>query len=325
MSGNNNLESLDGVVPNPLPSLETLDISNSALSSLSITNFPNLRRLYLDQNRVSQIVGLSTHKTLSTLSWRSQSLPSSTEIDYHSAHNITSLHLSGNAFAIFAPSTPFFNLSTLELASTGLQNLSLDFGLQCPNLRVLNLNYNALHDLRPLLGIARLHKLYLAGNRVSRLRRTAAVLQHLSLEFAEVDLRNNPLTVGFYTPQTANLLGHKSEKRIVLSTGPAMADEDDLDDDTTAKAGDAYLLPRLDREADASARERLDEDTKLRRRVYEMLLVASCKELCMLDGLEVDKKEIGQRDEVWDRLKELGILRGKDATVKDDNESLDGE
>ncbi len=184
------------------------------------------------------------------------------------------------------------------------------------------MNYNALRDIEPLLGIARLQKLFLAGNRVSRLRRTATVLQNLNAELAEIDIRNSPLTVGFYMPQSAI---SKVEQRIVLSTPNLPQDEDDADEDTAARAGQAYLLPPSDKDDDKTARERLDEDTKLRRRVYEMLLVASCKDLHMLDGLEVEREDVGRKDEVWDRLRELGVLREKEGAGNEDVESLDGE
>lgn len=135
-------------------------------------------------------------------------------------------------------------------------------------------------------------------------------------------MRNNPLTVGFYTSQSAI---SKVEQRIVLLTPNSPQGEDDVDEDTAARAGQAYLLPPSDKDDDKAARERLDEDTKLRRRVYEMLLVASCKDLRTLDGLEVEREEVGRKDEIWDRLRELGVLREKEGAGNEDVESLDGE
>ena len=230
----------------------------------------------------------------------------------------------------------------LELASTGLQTLPDDFGLHCANLRTLNLNYNALRDLRPLLGIARLQRLYLAGNRVERLRRTASVLQHVGRGLEEVDLRGNPLTVGFYTPQQQQQqkIENNQERGVVLSSTSSAStsssspsdthgtgtnshthsddDEDDDEDENTdqpttrTRRALNFLLPHLDKETDRRARERLDEDTKLRRRVYEMLLVSACPALRILDGIAgVQREEIVQRDGVWDRLVELGVLKPK--------------
>lgn len=324
-SGNNSLEDFEEAFPEPHPSLESLNLSNNALSTLTISNLPNLRTLYIDGNSISQIPDLSTHKALSTLSWRSQTLPPNTEVDWQSAHNLSSLHLSGNPLSTFAPTAPILNLRTLELASTGLQTLSSDFGLQCPNLRTLNLNFNALRDLEPLLGIVRLQQLYVAGNRLSRLRRTGTVLQTLGAELVDMDVRSNPVTVGFYTPQATCAGTNNHEKQMVLSSSNPVKDEEDSEEDWAAKAAEAYLLRASDGEADNVARERLDEDTKLRRRVYEMLLASNCGALRHLDGLEVDREDIGRRDEIWDRLRELGILRLKEGLGGGDEESIDGE
>ena len=136
-------------------------------------------------------------------------------------------------------------------------------------------------------------------------------------------MRNNPLTVGFYTPQVS--LGSNKDKQMVLSTPKPQQEDDDSDagEDIAARAAENYLLPSLDREADRMSRERLDEDTKLRRRVYEMLLAANCKELRSLDGLEVEKQEIGRRDEIWGRLGELGIVRSKNGAKDHDNDSIE--
>ena len=313
MSGNNELSRFS--LSSLLPRLETLDISSNNITTIDLAACPSLRTLNLDNNSISYIHSLSTLRNLQTLSWRYQSLPQGTEIDYQSCHNITTLNLSGNALSTFAPQSPFFNIQVLELASTGLETLSEHFGLQCPNLRTLNLNYNALKDLRPLLGIARLEKLFLAGNRIQRLRRTAAVLDHIGKDLLEVDIRSNPLTVGFYTPQAS--ASTNEERRIIVSDpihtpssslSPSWASSSDSE---AKAAAQTYLLPTSNRETDKAARERLDEDTKLRRRVYEMLLVSACHQLRVMDGLEVYREEVGRRDGVWERLIELGILRPK--------------
>lgn len=186
------------------------------------------------------------------------------------------------------------------MASTGLKSLSLDFGRKMPNLRILNLNYNALRDLRSLLGIVRLQKVYLAENRISRLRQTSMILRGLGPGLEEVDLRRNPLTVGFYTPQDSTL---KQEKQI------ALRDSRSASKDINAESAKAYLLPAMDKTIDAQSRARLDEDTKLRRRVYETLILNSCKGLKTLDGLEAQRKFGAANDEIMERLCELRILK----------------
>ena len=296
-----------------------IDVSNNKLSDLVLANVPNLQTLNLDHNCIARIKFLSDHQTLQTLYWRSQVLPTDcpfSEVQYQACRNITNLYVSGNRISTFAPSSVFLNLCTLELASTGVQKLSKDFGLQCPNLRLLNLNFNAISDLQPLLGIRRLKELYLAGNRISRLRATAGTLKRLGSEFSELDLRMNPLSVGFYTPSPQSGCA-SSEKQLIIRSPdePTLLELSDTDSEARSKTqGTQYLLSPLDREYDASARDRLDDDTKLRRRVYEMLLLTSCKSLERLDGLEIDKEAFRRYDAAWDQLKHLGVLRDKESS-----------
>lgn len=303
--GMNGLQDL--IFDDHMPKLQKVDLRDNRLTWLDLTPLPNLRSLILDRNAVNQLQGLTTHQHLETLSWRDQHIESVDDDFYQSCHEVRNLYLSSTSISRFKADTPFLNLNTLELASMGLQRMPEDFGLKCRNVRVLNLNYNAIHDIRPLLGIDRLEKLYLAGNRVSRLRRTAAVLDRLSTKLVEVDLRNNTLTVGFYTPQNT---ASADENRLVISD--VVYEHVSDQEDEGSHSMKAYLLPNLDRDADDTSRDRLDEDTKLRRRVYEMLIVSACKALRRLDGLEVDRKMVGKKDGVWERLMELGVLKAKE-------------
>lgn len=292
----------------PLCSLDKIDVSSNRLSLIDVAAVPNLKTLNIDGNSITRVENLNYSKHLDTISWREQTLnpaSGSEDIQYNDCYEVRNLCLSGSSLPIFSPSTPFLNLHYLEMASTGMQSLSPDFGLQCPNIRILNVNYNALRDLRPLLGIEKLERLFLAGNRVSRLRRTAAVLDRISKALVQVDLRNNPLTVGFYTPQEPS----QDEKRVVPHGRSRRGEADHIESE--AHNTNSFLLPALDKESDNVSRERLDEDTKLRRRVYEMLVVNGCKHLERLDGLEVDREAVGRRDGVWKRLLELGVLKNK--------------
>ena len=124
----------------------------------------------------------------------------------------------------------------------------------------------------------------------------------------ELDLRANPLTVGFYAftaPAT-----HVNTSLIVKDKRDHITDTSD--DDESDPCTTSYILPAADKESDIRARERLDGDTKLRRRVYEMLVVGRCKRLKRLDGLGVDRRGVGMRDGVWERLVEVGVLRERD-------------
>lgn len=258
---------------------------------------------------------------MESLSWRKQTQTDSQNdlvLETNACCEIKFLRFSGNNFTTFSPQTTFHNLQNLELASVGLQTLSLNFGLEMPNLRSLNLNHNALKDIRPLLGIAKLGRLHLAGNRISRLRRTTSVLAKLGDRLEELDLRGNPLTVGFYPQPTVS--HGSSERRLVVTSTKASsnpADEDekeegDADEARQITAAYHYLLPHAHHDLDQEHRRRLDEDTALRRRVYEMLVLGGCKRLERMDGLALGRVEKGRKDGVWERLLELGVLRGKE-------------
>ena len=306
-----------------IPSLQTLDVSGNGLLSIDVTNLPNLRNLNVDSNRISKVHGLFTLNEIETLSWRNQTQAESQDalvLQIDDCCEVKFLYLSGNNFTTFNLETTFYNLQTLELASVGLQSLSPTFGLEMPNLRSLNLNHNALKDIRPLLGIVKLGKLHLAGNRISRLRRTTSVLTKLGDRLEELDLRGNPLTVGFYPQPTA---GHgNSERRLVVtssdaSNNPTTANQEKREEDDDPNqaqqtvAALRYLLPHADHDLDQEHRRRLDEDTALRRRVYEMLVLGGCKGLGRMDGLALERGGKGRKDGVWERLMELGVLRGK--------------
>lgn len=298
----------------PLLKLGFLNVASNHLSFIDLAELPNLRCLNLDDNSIASIENLDSLKHLEILSWREQTLVSAygfSEVQYQHCNEVCNLYMSGNYLSMFAPSSPFLNLRHLEVASTGLQTFSSDLGVQCPNLRVLNCNYNAVRDLRPLLGIRKLEKLFLAGNRVSRLRRTVGVLSLLGKSLVEIDLRSNPLTVGFYTPQQS-----VNEERGVALQRHSRTEAGG--EDVEAKRREAYLLPLFDKEQDDASRERLDEDTKMRRRVLEVMIAHACKHLERLNGLEVDKRMLKKDNCVRERLHELGVLKEKIMTERDD-------
>lgn len=300
---------MDFSISNPLLNLQTLNLSYNRLTFIDLAELPNLKVLNLDKNSIASIEGLSSLKVLETVSWREQTLISAygfSEVQYQHCHEVRNLYLSGNRLSTFAPSRAFLNLQHLELASIGLQILSSDFGAKCPNLRTININYNAIRDLQPLLGIVKLERLFLAGNRLSKLRRTIRILQRLGKTLLEFDLRNNPLTVGFHTPQEP---AREAENRVALQRRNQHTNNEDQDPEL--KRIKAFLLPSLNREMDITLRDRLDEDTKLRRRVHELLIAHACPHLERLDGLHLDMKVVKKRDGVWERLVELGIVNEK--------------
>jgi hypothetical protein len=82
----------------------------------------------------------------------------------------------GNALPADFLSEPCYNLIYLEIAACRLSKLPAKLSALVPNLRVLNLNYNFLDDVKPLEGLRRLNKLTIIG---SRLKGTKGVINVL--------------------------------------------------------------------------------------------------------------------------------------------------
>ena len=72
-----------------------------------------------------------------------------------------------------------YNLVYLELAGCRLTALPEELAMLVPNLRVLNLNYNFLEDIRALEGLTRLRKLSIIGSRVQGTRALIRVVQRM--------------------------------------------------------------------------------------------------------------------------------------------------
>ncbi|KAK0320056.1 Protein nud1 [Friedmanniomyces endolithicus] len=288
-----------------MPCLETLSIQRCDLESLNMSRLPSLRFLYADDNRLADISGIAGLAHLDCLSFRRQRLPVGTHISLFDHHlEARTVRLSGNTLPTLHLSTTYLNLQHLELASVGLQTLPDDFGLRMPNLRTLNLNFNALRDVHPLLNIHQLRDLSVCGNRLDRLRKSVATLAKLS-GLRGLDLRDNPVTQGFYLP--ASLTSTTAETSVVRRV---LRRASTTDTDTEALEHAKYYLPSGDAEQDSLHQGRLDEETRLRRRVYELLLTHSCPALERLDGLGLDRGAVCVRDRVWERLVEMGVVLG---------------
>lgn len=278
-------------------SLKSLSICRNELTALKISSmFPNLEHVRADQNRLSDVSDLDNLRHLRSLSVRGQQVAYSESTASSGGSLMThpdlqDLSLSENVLSNIDLSGGFLNLQRLELSTCGLQSLPETFGVYMPNVRTLNLNFNAIKDLRPLLNTKKIDELFVAGNRLSRLRRNLAVLAKLNT-LTKIDLRENPLTVGFYPPAV--------ERRLVPANVKSIEGADNHE---------AYTLPEQDREADQQYSSRLDGDTRLRRRVYEMMLATSCSRLHSLDGLLFDSKTVLVKDEIWERLLMLGVLK----------------
>jgi hypothetical protein len=273
--------------------------------SLDVNNyFPRLESLYADRNSLTNVAGLEGLHHLWTLSVRDQSLRTDPNSEASVGNflknlDVRNLYISLNISRGIELSQHLLNLQRLELASMGLKELPENFGQLTPNIRSINLNFNSIKDLRPLLNIKRLNELLLAGNKLARLRTNAMVLGKLTT-LTKLDWRDNPLTARFYAPA--------SENRIMsLRRKPS-------DEQTT----DRFVLPPGDVEEDDQYLSRLDYETRIRRRVTEMMLANFCRNLRDLDGLPFDKARVLVKDDVWERLLYLGVIQRKQLDTTDE-------
>lgn len=270
-------------------SLRKLQASHNMLTSIHLKNMPILNSLDLDNNSINQVFDLSKAYNLEFLSLRDQdNAPDIVNLILSTPNECRHIRLSSNKVddgSLSLPSLPQHNVRELELAACGISDLPERFGSYFPNCRQLNLNFNAIKELVPLRGMQKLTHLFVAQNRISRLRRTCILMSKLT-HLQEIDIRENPLTLGFYTPT----LSHTENGTQQPSR------------DTT------YLLPGGSPKRDPSWIKRLDEITGMKRRTMELLLSENCKNLVQLDGIELRRAELMKKDEMWDKLTRRGVI-----------------
>ncbi|KAM0263785.1 hypothetical protein ACHAQJ_001103 [Trichoderma viride] len=277
--------------------LRKLDISDNDLESLDIRYLGNLQTLHADGNCISRISGFRHVRRMDSLSLREQRGEEPLELDFlTSACEIRKLFLSGNYLGSFTLKADFLNLQLLELANCGLEVLPEECGQLMPNLRTLNINFNAIRDLSSLRFIPRLKKLLAAGNRLS----DTMVVTELLTDFphlTELDLRDNPITQGFYPPVQMLVSADK------------------------IGSADSFVMPDADVERDGAFTKRRDETTKLRRRLHEVVYVASCKRLRKLDGLAINREKTLTKDVLLQRLVDDGLVPELEETLVAESES----
>jgi protein NUD1 len=238
-----------------------------------------------------------------------------------------------------------YNLIYLELAACRLTSLPPKFSALVPNLRVLNLNYNFLKDIKPLEGLARLKKLTIIG---SRLTGTKALIRCVKgmpdvemLDFRYVmfffasssfgsmwglecrereDLRDvchedlpphvdactatgrvpirplisicltgshrmNPCTLGWYLP----LLVRDLPGALQPSEGRDGAGRTSADAAGSKSSGKSSVDSW--QALDAKFRRDLPDETYVGRLAYRGLVMRSCANIRLLDGVDVTDKE----------------------------------
>jgi Leucine-rich repeat (LRR) protein len=341
--------------PASLISLRALKLSGNRLDAFDAHAFPSVSLLYLDQNHLPAIRGLEQCHNLEVLSLREQTSPNEKDLDFGLeldlglVKDVRKVFLSSNRLSSqsVCPSVPLLRLQLLDIAACTLKSLPGDFALSFPNLKVLNLNFNSVDDVEPLVGMNCLARLMIVGNRLSRMRRVCQILSRLgrtgkgtACSLRKLDVRGNPLTVGFYPPAVtgngnADRKRLKSQEQAVVRLRDNHRDLSDAlaelvnDDHISHRAtvgdgpkpdgdieiNDPFTVPLADSQADVKYLRHLDQATRLRRRVLELLLYAGTSgSLHTLDGLDLRPSlgdDCSDMNKAWDRLEHLGVLRRK--------------
>jgi len=254
----------------------------------------------MDNNKLSRVSGLTRAKSIDSVSFREQDTISGTfDLDVARMFESRKLYLSSNPISTLNLKASFLNLQLLEMAGSRLRTLPKNIASLIPNVRVLNLNQNAIPDIRPLAGLTRLVKLSCAGNRISNVKKLGQALERCRA-IKWVDFRDNPVTIGFYPP-------------ITTVTKPAAKPADDY-------AKDPFEIVEAEEEKDAAHVARLDLDTRCERKRYWIVVAASCRKLRGLDGLPFVREEVEAEDEAWKECVKRGWLVVGDKPEKEDRE-----
>ncbi|EGU12181.1 putative Leucine repeat containing protein [Rhodotorula toruloides ATCC 204091] len=282
-----------------MPKLRVLRLSDNPLSVLDVSFAPKLRTLYADSTRLGALEGTDQLRKLENLSLRDQS-GEGLSLSMPHIRDVKRLYLSGNPLPSSFPSEKFFNLVYLELAMCQLTSLPADLASVIPNVRVLNLDYNFLHDLAPLQGLSRLTKLSVVGARLAKARPVATVLASL-LELESVDLRMNPFTLAIYpplVPPSDSLLPSHSEHRILHPDSlPSSIPSDAIADPATHSSAWQAL--------DTKFRRALPDEWYHRRAAYRAAILQSVPSLVRLDGSDAAK----ERPKLARRVEKLAMRR----------------
>lgn len=188
----NRLTSLEVPGDKYIASMRSLRLGFNKFEYLDVSPFPMLKALFMDGNSLGKLDNLQKAKHLDTLSIRNQTAPPHTHddstIQLAEFYEIRKLYASRNRFKQLDIPLDFMNLQYLELANVQIATLPKDFGQLMCNVRFINLNYNAIQDIRALYGMVRLKKLLLAGNRIRSMKKIAAVLKYFP-HLSTVDFR----------------------------------------------------------------------------------------------------------------------------------------
>lgn len=250
--------------------------------------------------------GMFQHLDTFSLEISGGSPPSLTADDLAALSDISHLKLVGNsstagatgtspsALTSFPINEPFLNLHKLDLAGLGLERLPREFGHYAINLRELNLAFNKISDLTPLQAIPKLGHLFLYKNKIESIKMCLDFVSHGSRDLELLDLRDNPLTDGFYPdinstlrnwPQGGKDLSKTKEPRVKWYQKSLSRNFQEFWVESDANH--------------ARDMERYDGESFKKRVGYQGLLVSAATELKWLDGTIMTPERVTSIKRHW--------------------------
>ncbi|EPY51195.1 SIN component scaffold protein [Schizosaccharomyces cryophilus OY26] len=257
----------------PMIHLRVLRLNNNAIQHLEVDQFPNLRTLYMDYNCFTRIPDIYRLKRLTNFSFRSQEFKSGTHM-LTPPLDIRNLYLSNNTSIVLQTHNMLLGIKYLELANIQITGLPPDFAKSLPNLRVLDLSHNYISEISALKGFSLLHRLYLVGNRIEKMKNVCETLSHLK-KLTHLDLRMNPLTFNIY-PMI-------DDPVYELSAASKYHQSFDQSSQRTFRHPKRKWADK-----DHAFIETMSESGKNRRKMYTEAVTLSCSRLEWLDGLELE-------------------------------------
>ncbi|KAI9490292.1 hypothetical protein BDB00DRAFT_561101 [Zychaea mexicana] len=270
----------------PIAKLKVLRMSYNRLKAFDATFFPDLRTLYLDDNQILRIIGLSCIPRISSFSLRDQG-GQKVDVNIRYLRGARKIYLSGNMLKELVRMEDFYTLEYLELCSIQLEKLPKEFARDVPNLGVLYLSHNYLQDIRPLRKLRHLQKLVLVDNKLdseSNVIDTVRTLDRLHY----LDLRQNPLSAKLYPPI-------KTIEQSKIASGDISCYLANEYDDTWASR-DAYF------------NQNMDPQWHQRRKCHRALFIKCRPLLQTLDNLRITDEERNTADNIAAELKQKQSL-----------------
>ncbi|KAI7847173.1 hypothetical protein BDC45DRAFT_25969 [Circinella umbellata] len=269
-------------VNEPMEKLKVIRLSYNRLKAFDATFFPDLRTLYLDDNQIQRIIGLSCIPHISSFSLRDQG-GHNVDINLRYLRNSRKMYLSGNRIAKeLHRIIDFFTLEYLELCSIQLERLPKDFARHVPNLGGLYLSHNYIQDVRPLRKLRHLRKLVLVDNKLDSEANVIDTVRTLDRLHC-LDLRQNPLSAKLY-PAIKTIEQNKVSKSDITCY---LANEHD----ETWVSRDTYFY------------QHMDSQWHERRKVHRALFIKCRPLLHILDNLIITEEERTTADLIASELK----------------------